>query len=199
MLGKKNIVSGKKAKYLILHNTLHVIKSKENKEFPKIKLKEIHTELEGNADPCLYCLSTNGKCSLNMTKNSIRQFVPSADSCVNQRFMKISNAVVDKRKIDSENPCKNRVVMCREVGCNDAFWKVNADYHYKNHHPQVKLEDIPQFVRLEPTEIALYKTESKKFQTSVYIQKGKKRKRVKRVQTKSKKKQRIASLEESRS
>ena len=98
-----------------------------------------------------------------MTKNLQKQFVPSFNSCSNDRFMKISNASIDKRTLDDINPCTNRVVLCRETDCDVAFWKINTEEHYKALHPQVNLEEIPKYVRLPPQEIDLYKNEQKNF------------------------------------
>ena len=77
--------------------------------------------------------------------------------------MKLSNAVVDKRKLGSENPCTNRVVLCRETDCDIGFWKVNALEHYKTSHPQVIPEEIPTYVCLRHKNLLYIKMNKKDF------------------------------------
>lgn len=99
---------------------------------------------------------------------------------------------VDQRTLESENPCRNRVCMCVELGCKIPFWRINAEDHYEEYHKEISRDQIPAAVKLSKKEIDLYEKSGNAFKTSTFIKQGKKRKRSKK--SNNRKKQRVEIL-----
>ena len=70
--------------------------------------------------------------------------------------------------------------MCREVGCNEVFWRVYGKLHYKKRHPGV---EVPKMCRLLDDEIAHLKNNSKYAKDPPYMKGkgGKRRARSKKT------------------
>ena len=109
---------------------MHISKAIQNQTYPRLKLQPEFAENEGSSSPCGWCLSTDGKCKLSVTINSTKRYTPLSSSCAKGKFRKLSIKAIDQRTTKSENPSRNRVVMCPELGCQTPFWRINAKRHY---------------------------------------------------------------------
>lgn len=95
----------RQAKYLIQHNTAHILGyldvKKDNDDF-KLELDSKNENKKGNNLPCGYCLATDGKCKLEAMQNSTKQYISHPKSCHYERYMKQSISTCDKRKMEKK-------------------------------------------------------------------------------------------------
>lgn len=70
-----------------------------------------------------------------MTLNSLKQYVPKPTSCSYGRYIKISRASAQKRRVTfRDNPCSAFATLCQEPTCKVPFWTISGKDHYQNHH-----------------------------------------------------------------
>ena len=133
----------RQAKYLIQHNSAHILRNigtPENNDC-KVQLVEKYGSQEGNQLPCVYCLSSDGKCvlqkQLDSTKNN---YIAGNGSCFYKKYMKQSIKTCDAREVKKkkgryDNICTNRPVECRIPGCGYFHFRIYMPLHYRLQHP----------------------------------------------------------------
>ena len=104
------------------------------------------------------------------------------------RYVKYSPLSVAKRNQFSKNPCTNRMQKCQH--CAAIFWTSYGPKHYKTHHPGI---DCPSICRINE-EVFKEMLNLKYVTSSVYVEKGTGKKKLKGSKNKSKTSQRKSAV-----